>query len=121
MCLTYLKDGTYDVRGTVRDPSNEGKLAPLKKAYGEELFGKIEIVAADLLDAESLDKAIAGCDYVVHTASPFPTKQPDDEGVLIKPAVEGTLAVLTAALKHKVKRVVLTSSGLTVFMRKPEN
>ena len=98
MCLTYLKDGTYDVRGTVRDPSNAAKLAPLKKAYGDELFGKIEIVAADLLDADSLDRAIAGCDYVVHTASPLPIKQPDDESVLIKPAVEGTLAVLRGAL-----------------------
>jgi nucleoside-diphosphate-sugar epimerase len=121
VCLTYLKDGTYDVRGTVRDPSNAAKLAPLKKAYGEELFAKIEIVAADLLDADSLDRAIAGCDYVVHTASPLPIKQPDDESVLIKPAVEGTLSVLRGALKHKVKRVVVTSSGLTVGMKKPEN
>ncbi len=39
----------------------------------------------------------------------------------IKPAVEGTLSVLRAALKHKVKRVVVTSSGLTVVMNKPEN
>lgn len=49
------------MRGTVRDPSNQEKLAPLKKAYGEALFSKIEIVAADLLDAESIDKAVAGC------------------------------------------------------------
>jgi dihydroflavonol-4-reductase len=48
-------------------------------------------------------------------------KQPDDEQVLIKPAVEGTLAVLRAAHKHKVKRVVVTSSCLTVSQRKPEN
>ena len=36
--LAFLKDGGFDVRGTVRDPSNEEKLAPLRKAYGEELF-----------------------------------------------------------------------------------
>jgi dihydroflavonol-4-reductase len=35
---------------------------------------------------------------------------PSDESVLIKPAVDGTLAVLRAAHKYKVKRVVLTSS-----------
>ena len=40
---------------------------------------------------------------------------------MIKPAVEGTLAVLRAAHKHKVKRVVVTSSGLTITVRKPEN
>lgn len=35
--------------------------------------------------------------------------------------MEGTLAVLRAALKHKVKRVVITSSGLTITVRKPES
>jgi nucleoside-diphosphate-sugar epimerase len=48
-------------------------------------------------------------------------KQPEDENELIKPAVEGTLAVLRAAHKHKVKRVVFTSSGLTIYLRKHEN
>ena len=81
----------------------------------------MEIVAAELLDPESLDKAIEGCEYVVHTASPLPIKMPTDENELIKPAVEGTLAVLRAAHKHKVKRVVWTSSGLTISMRRPEN
>jgi dihydroflavonol-4-reductase len=37
---------------------------------------------------------------------------------LIKPAVEGTLSVLRAAQKHKVKRVVITSSGLTIYLKK---
>jgi dihydroflavonol-4-reductase len=117
----FLEDGGYRVRGTVRDPKNEAKLAPLKKAYGEELFSKIELVAADLMDAESLDKAVAGCDFVVHTASPLPTKPVASEDEVVKPAVEGTLAVMRAAHKHKVKRVVITSSGLTVMLRKPEN
>ena len=40
---------------------------------------------------------------------------------LITPAVEGTLAVMKAALKHKVKRVVITSSGLTVTLHKEED
>ena len=70
------------------------------------------------MDPESIDQAVEGCDYVVHTASPIPFKQPEDENDLIKPAVEGTLAILRAALKHKVKRVVITSSGLTVYLKK---
>lgn len=121
VCHLFLKDGGFSVRGTVRDPTNQAKLAPLKKAYGEELFSQIELVAADLLDAESLDRAIEGCDYVVHTASPLPIKMPEDDMELITPAVEGTLAVMRAALKHKVKRVVVTSSGLTVTLHKEEN
>ena len=109
------------MRGTVRDITNQAKLDPLKKAYGEELFNQLELVSANLLDAESLDKAIEGCDYVVHIASPLPIKSPEDDMELITPAVEGTLAVMRAALKHKVKRVVVTSSGLTVTLHKEED
>jgi dihydroflavonol-4-reductase len=40
-----------------------------------------------LLDEDSIDKAVAGCLWVVHVASPFPLKNPKDEDELIKPAV----------------------------------
>lgn len=102
----------------MRDPTNQDKLIPLRKAAGDELLNTLELVAVDLLDPESIDKAVAGCNYVVHTASPISIKPPEDENELIKPAVEGTLAVLRAAVKHKVKRVVVTSSGLTVYLKK---
>lgn len=55
-------------------------------------------------------KAIKGSDFVVHTASPFPLTPPSDENELIKPAVDGTLAVMKACREEKVKRIVLTSS-----------
>ena len=50
MCKTFLEDGTYRVRGTVRSITNEKKIEPLKKAFGD-LFSKLELVEADLLDA----------------------------------------------------------------------
>ena len=78
-------------------------------------------MAADLLDPESIDRAVEGCNYVIHTASPLPVRPPKDENMLIKPAVEGTLTVLEAALKHKVKRVVYTSALLASCMKNPEN
>jgi dihydroflavonol-4-reductase len=55
------------------------------------------LVNADLTNPESLNKAIEGCDFVVHTASPFPPAVPRHEDDIIKPAVEGTLAVMKAA------------------------
>lgn len=64
-------------------------------------------------------KAIEGSTYIVHTASPFPIEKPKDEFVLIKPAVEGTLAVMKAAQLNKVKRVVITSSVAAIY--KPSN
>ena len=42
-------------------------------------------------------KAVEGSTYVLHVASPFVLDEPKDENVLIKPAVEGTLAVMKAA------------------------
>ena len=112
VCLDFLLSGEFHVRGTVRDAKNEAKLAPLRKAFGE-YFDKLELVEADLLDASSLSKAIAGSTYVVHTASPFNFSANEDD--LVKPAVEGTLAVLKACSASAVKRLVLTSSCVAIY------
>ncbi len=69
-----------------------------------------------MLNAKSLEEAIRGQDYVVHTASPFPSSNPKNEDDVIKPAVEGTLAVMRAAHKNGVKRVVITSSVGSIMM-----
>jgi nucleoside-diphosphate-sugar epimerase len=70
----------------------------------------LEFIAADLTKDEGWDQAAAGCDFVLHLASPFPTEAPKDENELILPAREGTLRVLRAAQIAGVKRVVLVSS-----------
>jgi len=107
------QDPKFDIRGTVRNPNNMEKIQPLHESLGEE-FKNVELVAADLTDAESIDKAIEGCDYVIHTASPFPLKVPKDENDLLVPAVEGTRAVLEACKKHGVKKLVVTSSTAAI-------
>ena len=103
----FLKDGNYRVRGTVRSTKNEAKIAPLKAGFGE-YFDKLELAEADLMDEASIIKACEGATYVVHTASPFYFGCPEEE--LVKPAVDGTLAVMKACTQHGVKRVVITSS-----------
>lgn len=45
------------MRGTVRSKTNLAKLDPLREAYGE-LFERLELVEADLLDADSMEQAI---------------------------------------------------------------
>ena len=64
----------------------------------------------DLDDDESIDKAVEGVTYVLHTASPVGINEPADPNDMIRPAVEGTLSIMRAAVKHQVKRVVVTSS-----------
>ena len=113
VCLDFLQSEDYHVRGTVRDSKNEAKTAPLRKAFGE-YFNKLELVDADLLNTESVTKAIAGSTYVVHTASPFFFPENDED--VIKPAVDGTMAVMQAcSASGGVKRCVITSSIAAVF------
>jgi nucleoside-diphosphate-sugar epimerase len=108
-------DAGYRVRGTVRDPKNEKKTQYLRTLPGAA--ERLELVALDLekSDQSVFDKAAEGCTLIAHTASPLPAHSPKDENELIKPAVQGTLAVLKAALKSStVKKVVVTSSVAAV-------
>lgn len=111
--LAALKAG-YRVRGTVRNTQNGEFLKQLD--YAGKADGDVELVSADILEPKGWDKVMEGATWVLHTASPFPLKEPDNENELIKPAVEGTLNVLKAAHEAKtIKRVVLTSSTSSVM------
>eukprot|EP00826_Nyctotherus_ovalis_P045515 TRINITY_DN5048_c0_g1_i10.p1 TRINITY_DN5048_c0_g1~~TRINITY_DN5048_c0_g1_i10.p1 ORF type:complete len:342 (-),score=93.95 TRINITY_DN5048_c0_g1_i10:120-1145(-) len=103
-----LLEGGYKVRGTVRDKGNKEKLASLSTLPAENL----ELREADLTDSASIEKAIEGCDYVIHVAAPV--VMTGDESSIVKPAVDGTKFVMEAAIKHKVKKVVMTSSLVAV-------
>jgi nucleoside-diphosphate-sugar epimerase len=93
----------------VRDPKKAAKRADVA-----------ELVAANLDSDDGWAEAVAGCDYVLHVASPFPLEDPADEDELIRPAVDGTLRVLRAAASSgTVKRVVLTSSVAAISAGHP--
>jgi nucleoside-diphosphate-sugar epimerase len=98
----------------VRDKNRADKIDPLKKAFGEK-FDQLELVEADLCKEETIINACEGCQYVVHTASPFPLDKPKNEMELITPAVEGTLAAMKGCKKYGVKRIVITSSIVSLF------
>jgi nucleoside-diphosphate-sugar epimerase len=105
--LHFLKNG-YHLCATVRT-ADQGEKVHQTLAKQVDT-GKLEFINADLTKDESWEQAAAGCDFVLHLASPFPTEAPKDESELIIPAREGTLRVLSAAHKAGVKRVVLVSS-----------
>lgn len=70
-CIEHLgKD--YRLRGTVRNPDDEEKMAPLYDYFGGEdvLKEKIEICHVDLLDETTISAALENASYVIHTASP---------------------------------------------------
>lgn len=72
-----------------------------------DMKDKITIVVADIRNREALDNALAGVDYVVHTAAALPLYTPED---IHSTDVDGTNNVLWAAQNNGVKRVVHISS-----------
>jgi nucleoside-diphosphate-sugar epimerase len=98
------------VRTTVRSLKREGEVRAMLKEGGAEPGDRVSFVAADLENDAGWAEATAGCDYVLHVASPFPPNAPKHEDELIVPAREGALRVLRASREAGVKRVVLTSS-----------
>ena len=112
-CAAELLKNGYAVLGSVRSLS---KTAEVEKGIKKEIDpkGNLSFCELDLMKDEGWDKAMEGCDFVLHVASPFVVKVPKDENKLIKPAVEGTLRALKAAKKAGVKRVVLTSSTVAM-------
>jgi len=69
----------------------------------------IEIVVGNVLDPESLDRAMRGVDTVYHLAGII-SILPDKDDFMWQVNVEGTRNVLAAAKKAKVKRFVHTAS-----------
>lgn len=121
--VKQLLEKGYNVNATVRDLKDSKKISALTEL--QQKFNNLKLFEADLLKLGSFDEAVAGCEYVFHTASPFfyPKPDADLEKVLIKPAEEGTKNVLSSVLKHKsdVKRVIITSSVAAICnVFKPE-
>uniref|UniRef100_A0ACD5Y1B2 Uncharacterized protein n=2 Tax=Avena sativa TaxID=4498 RepID=A0ACD5Y1B2_AVESA len=108
--VKLLLEKGYAVRGTVRNP-DDAKNAHLRGLAGAA--ERLTMCKADLLDADALRHAIAGCHGVFHTASPVT----DDPEEMVEPAVRGTRHVMDAAAQSgTVRRVVLTSSIGAVAM-----
>lgn len=111
-CILQLLGAGYRVRTTVRSLDREPAARAMLGVNGTT--DALSFVTADLLSDAGWPAAVAGCDFVLHVASPFPLSQPKDENELIVPAREGALRVLRAARDAGVKRVVLTSSFAAV-------
>ena len=72
-------------------------------------------VVGDLRDAASIEKALSGCDVVFHVAADYRLwVRGRDSDEMYRSNVEGTRAVLEAARKQGVRRVVYTSSVATM-------
>ncbi len=93
-----LKDGR-EVRALVRKGSDTSNLAGLD----------IELWQGDLQDHAGLEKGLQGCDALFHAAADYRlwTRNPAE---MYRVNVDGTRAILEAALRNGLSRVVYTSS-----------
>ena len=111
-CIVQLLESGQTVRTTLRDLKREPEV---REAVGSQTdTTNLSFAVADLNKDDGWADAVAGCDYVLHVASPFPPQQPKDPDELIVPARDGALRVIKAALDANVQRIVMTSSVAAV-------
>jgi len=108
-CIAAALNAGHTVRTTLRSPERAPEVRDMVTAAGADPAA-LTFAAADLTDDAGWAEAVAGCDAVLHVASPFPAGTVEHEDELIVPARDGTLRVLRAARDAGVRRVVMTSS-----------
>ena len=91
-CILRLLDAGYRVRTTVRSLARETDVRAMLEVGGAEPGAALEFFEADLLSDAGWSKAVTGCRYVLHVASPFPSRQPRNQFELIVPARQGRCA-----------------------------
>ncbi|KXT17017.1 hypothetical protein AC579_4335 [Pseudocercospora musae] len=112
-CILHALKQGYRLRTTVRSLNKSCGIRQALRNGGatESQANSVQFFVADLNKDDGWEEACAGCDYILHIASPFTIITPKDENELIAPAKDGTLRVLRAAKKTgTVKRIVVTSS-----------
>lgn len=98
-----LLDEGMAVRALVRSNSNRANLQGLD----------VDVVEGDIRDVVTLRRAMKSVRYVFHVAADYRLWAPDPSEI-IATNVEGTRAVMTAALENNVERIVYTSSVATL-------
>lgn len=73
-------------------------------------------VTGDLTDPASLDRAVKGCEALFHVAADYRLWVPD-AATMYRTNVDGTRAIIEAAARAGVKRIVYTSSVATLGTR----
>lgn len=84
-CIVELLKQGFDVRTTVRSiEKSQAVLAAVGSVVDPD--GRVAFAVADLARDEGWSTAVAGCDYVLHVASPLGEDNPKDTNELIIPA-----------------------------------
>jgi len=73
--------------------------------------GRVRVIEGDVRDVELVDRLVDGVDYVFHQAALRITRCAEFPREGVEVLIGGTLNVLEACVKHKVKKIVAASSA----------
>lgn len=105
--VAALVEAGHQVKALVREGADLSALSNVD----------VTLCRGDIMNAASLDKAVAGCEVVVHLAAVYKTWA-KEAATIVEPALRGTENLFTAAQKAGVRRVVFTSSIAAVGVSK---
>jgi UDP-glucose 4-epimerase len=101
-----LDAGASEVR--VLDNFVRGNLRNLESAKNK---GEVVIIEGDIRDADTVDRAVNGVDYIFHQAALRITRCAEAPREAIQVLIDGTSNVLESAVRHKIKKIVAASSA----------
>ncbi|MGE5322483.1 MAG: NAD-dependent epimerase/dehydratase family protein [Actinomycetota bacterium] len=101
-----LATGAAEVR--IIDNFVRGSWANVKPALATD---RVKVVEGDIRDADLVDSLTDGVDYVYHQAALRITRCAEAPREAVEVLMTGTLNVLDAAVRHKVKKIVAASSA----------
>src|SRR5262245_21462862 len=103
-CAVQALQAGHNVRVTLRSMSRADEVRAMIKDGGADPSG-IEFAIVDVSADAGWAEAVAGCDFVLHVASPFPPMGPQSDDEVIIPARDGALRALKFSRDAGVKRV----------------
>jgi dihydroflavonol-4-reductase len=103
----------HDVRASVRSLEDESKVARVKA------LGDVMVVEAELNHPDQLRQAMEDIDLLFHTAAVYAYVAPGLENEIVDASVKGIDNAFHAASKAGVKKIVLTSSVVSLPLTLP--
>ena len=101
-----LDEGAAEVR--VMDNFVRGSYRNLNSASAKQ---GLVVIDADIRNADAVDSAMRGVDYVFHQAALRITRCAEAPKEAVEVLMNGTLNVLESSVKHNIKKIVAASSA----------
>ncbi len=108
-----LLEAGHELRASLRSLDDAATVARLKT------LGPVEVVAAPLESQQALRAAMDGMDALVHAAAVYLLHAPGRDAEIVSASVDGVERAFRAAKDAGVKRIVLTSSVVTLPLTPP--